>query len=379
MPILPPKIQRLSVPGPTPIPESIALAPWSQPMAHRSSAFSELLQRIRQGMNQLLGNQGETVILSCSGTGAMEAVMTGLCRSGEEILTVNGGKFGQRWGAIGKKYHLHVQEIKTPFGEVITAEELTKQIKPKTRAVFVQGVETSTAVYHPIETLSTALKNQPDTLLVVDAISTVGVHPILMKEWGIDAVVTGSQKGLMLPPGVATVSLSEKAVQRLLPSPCYYLDLPKELKSQNDGTTAYTPAIQLYQMLDLALQRILAEGAVLYQRHTHLAEACRRGLTRGGLGLFAKKSPCNALTAFLVPEKMEAKAILNKLRDSYGLTASGGQDELQGKIVRLAHMGYFDTIDLLGMLGALELTLKQLGYSLPSGAMVAGAEEYLLA
>jgi aspartate aminotransferase-like enzyme len=373
----------LLAPGPTPVPERVSLAMAGAIIHHRTPQFSKIFAEAKAGLKELFQTSQDVLILAASGTGAMESSITNLYSAGEEILTVNGGKFGERWSKIGAAYGLKVHEIKVEWGKAVDPQEVRRALdrNPAIRGVFVQASETSTAVLHPVRELA-AITRERDALLTVDGITAVGVCDIPMDKWGIDVLITGSQKALMLPPGLAFIALSERAWARTKKAtlPRFYFNLTKERESLAKDTTAWTPAITLIIGLREALNMMREEGWTnVFTRHARLAEATRAAAAALGLPLVAPDAPSPALTAMYTPPQVDGGKLVAYLRDRMHITFAGGQDQLKGKIVRIAHLGHIGVFDILTAIGAFELALHRFGYDVVLGRGVAAAEGVLTA
>ncbi|MBW8064922.1 MAG: alanine--glyoxylate aminotransferase family protein [Nitrospira sp.] len=374
----------LLAPGPTPVSPEVLLAMAKPVMHHRAPEFGELFGEVREGLKWLFQTHNDVLVLASSGTGGMEGAVANFLSPGDRALVVNGGKFGERWGKICKTFGVHVTEIKVEWGHAVDPQAVADALKkdPAIKAVYVQASETSTGVAHDTKALAEVVRTCEGTILVVDAITALGVFDIQTDAWGLDVVVTGSQKALMLPPGLAFVSVSEKAwqVAEKARNGAFYFDLKKERASQVKNQTAYTPAVSMIIGLQEVLRTLKAEGLdAVFARQARLAHAMREGVKAAGLSLFPKMSPSNALTAISAPDGVDGQAIYKNLRVQYGITAAGGQDHLKGKIFRIAHMGYVDTFDVIMSLAAVEMVLKSLGHSIKLGSGVAKAQELLLA
>jgi len=373
----------LLAPGPTPVPEWVNLS-MAQPMIHhRTPEFSAIFEEVKEGLKYIFQTKQDVLILAASGTGAMEASISNLFSPGDEVLVINGGKFGERWGKIGEAYGLKVHWLNVEWGRAVDPGYVKKALvtNPNIRGVLVQASETSTTVCHPIKELAELTRTREDCLLIVDGITAVGVFPLPMDDWGIDCLVSGSQKAFMLPPGLAFVSLSEKAWRHLEGSRCprFYFDLKKERKNLKDNTTAYTPAVSLITGLRDALRMIKEEGLEnVFVRHSRLARATREAMKALRLRLLAPDSPSNAATGVWLPDGIDGGRFVRYLRDDMGVTMAGGQDQLKGKIFRVAHMGYVDTFDIIIAVSAVEMALKKFGYSIKFGKGVGAAQEILM-
>ncbi|MGH7893275.1 MAG: pyridoxal-phosphate-dependent aminotransferase family protein, partial [Candidatus Binatia bacterium] len=355
----------LLAPGPTPVPPEV-LAAMSQPVIHhRTPQFAAVLAAVQHGLRELFGTKEDVLVLAASGTGAMEGAVTNLCSPGDEVIVVNGGKFGERWTKICQTYGITVREVKVEWGRAVAPQMVETALNgyPKARAVYMQASETSTCALHPVAQIA-ELTRRRDTLLVVDGITAVGVLPLPMDELGIDVLVTGSQKALMLPPGLAFVALSQRAwaATERAKLPRFYFDFKRERKGVAEKSTAWTPAISLINGLAVALGMMQREGwANVHARHDRLARATRAGVQALGLALLAPDAPSPAATAVMLPPSVDGSALFRYLRDQMHVTFAGGQDQLKGKIIRLAHLGYVGAFDIVVSIAALELALRRFG------------------
>jgi aspartate aminotransferase-like enzyme len=376
--------RRIFAPGPTPVPEAVLGELAKSPLHHRTKEFIEILARVKEGLQFLFQTKQPAYVLAASGTGAMEATIVNCFSSGDEVLAIDGGKFGERWGKIASAYGLKVHWLKVEWGHAADPEEVGRLLKanPKTRGVLFQASETSTGVYHPVKEIADMVHQTSDALVVVDAITALGVTDLPMDSWKLDVVISGSQKALMLPPGLAFLALSPQAQEFRKKStlPKFYFNLAAEDKAATGGETAWTPAVSLISGLDVVLEKMKANGlATVFEFHHRLAEATRRGVLAMNLSLFPKQSPSPALTAVHVPASIpEGKKIISHLRDRYGITIAGGQDQWKGKIFRIAHLGYYDELEMLTILSALEMTLKKLGHDNTMGKGVGAAASYFV-
>jgi aspartate aminotransferase-like enzyme len=371
----------LLAPGPTPVPPEVTAA-MSQPVIHhRTPQFAAVLADVQQGLRELFGTKEDVLVLASSGTGAMEGSVTNLCSPGDEVIVVNGGKFGERWTKICQTYGVTVREIRVEWGRAVAWQMVETAIAeyPKARAVYMQASETSTCALHPVADIAKVTRAS-DTLLVVDGITAVGVLPMPMDELGIDVLLTGSQKALMLPPGLAFAALSQRAWAAVDQAklPRFYFDFKRERKGVAEKSTAWTPAISLVNGLKAALDMMRAEGwPNVYARHDRLARATRAGAKALGLSLLAPESPSPAATAINLPATVDGSALFKYLRDKMHVTFAGGQDQLKGKIIRLAHLGYVGAFDIVVSIAALELALKHFGAAVELGRGVGAAEAVL--
>jgi aspartate aminotransferase-like enzyme len=371
----------LLAPGPTAVPPEILLA-MAQPMVHhRSKDFEPIVASVKEDLKWLFQTRQDVMILASSGTGGMESAIANILSPGDKVIAINGGKFGERWVKMGQAYGLMVDEVKVEWGTAVDPAAIEQRLKrDPAKAVFVQASESSTGVAHDVKALGAIVKNFPNTLLVVDAVSAMGVFDLKTDDWGLDVVVTGSQKALMLPPGLAFVSLSEKAwaAAEKATLPKFYFNLKRERDNVRKNTTAYTPAISLIIGLKTAFEMLKPEGLdAIFARHARLARATREAMKAHGLELFAKSSPSDALTAVKTPDGVDAESVYKTLRDRYGITTAGGQDHLKGKIFRISHMGYADTFDVITAVAAVEMVLKGMGHPIALGKGVGVAQGIL--
>jgi aspartate aminotransferase-like enzyme len=376
------KKRYLLTPGPTPVPEAALLAMAQPIMHHRTAEFEAILARIWANLQYLYQTSEDVLFHASSGTGAMEASVVNILSPGDKAICIRGGKFGERWTNIVQAYGGVPVNIDVEWGTAVDPAVVEKALAadPSIKAVYVQASETSTAVRHDVKALAAITARYPGTVLVVDAITALGVFPLPMDEWGLDVVVTGSQKALMLPPGLSFIALSPKAWGHVEKAtmPRFYFDLKREKKNKAKGTTAFTPAVSLLIGLDVALGMIRQEGLEnLYRRHEVLALATREGFKAMGCRLYAEGYHSDALTAVMVPDGVDGKKLVKHLSAKYGITVAGGQDQLAGRIIRVAHLGFFDRFDVLMALNAVEMALADLGWAVKRGAAVAAAEPIL--
>ncbi len=372
----------LLAPGPTQVPPEVLLAMARPIIHHRAPEFATLFAQIRQDLKWLFQTEAEVLTLVSSGTGGMEAAVSNFLSPGEKALFVNGGKFGERWGKLCKTFGVQATEIKVEWGEAVDPQAIAEALKqdPSIKAVYVQASETSTGVAHDTRAIAEIVRNREQTILVVDAITALGVFDLKTDAWGIDVLVAGSQKALMLPPGLAFISVSDKAwnLADKAKNASFYFNLKKEREAQQKNQTAYTAGVSLMIGLKEVLTMLRAEGlGNVFSRHARMAQAMREGMKAAGLSLFPKQNPSDALTVVSAPDGVDGQAVYKNLREQYGITAAGGQDHLKGKIFRISHMGYIDTFDVIQALAATEMVLKGLGYPIKLGAGVGKAEELL--
>jgi aspartate aminotransferase-like enzyme len=376
--------QRLFTPGPTPLlMEAQARTLLAANVHHRTEAFRKILAETLELLKYYFHTQNDVLVFASSGTGAMEGSVSNLCSPGERILVGTAGKFGERWLGLAKAYGLEAVKVESPYGHPVNIEEMKQKLAKEGpfRAVYIQATETSTAVMNDVQALGEAVKNYPETCLVVDAITGLGTTDLRPDEWGLDIVIGGSQKAVMIPPGLAFVSVSEKAWSLIAQAklPRFYFDFAKERKNQAKGETAYTPATTLVISLHAALEYIKEIGREnLIANAAVLASLTREAAQALGLKLFAQSSPANAATAVCAPEGMDSGAIIKELRNRFGAVVANGQGDMKGKIFRLAHLGYFDVADLFAVVAALEIALSKLGYKLELGSGVRAAQQAYL-
>ncbi|MDX8390420.1 MAG: alanine--glyoxylate aminotransferase family protein [Mariprofundaceae bacterium] len=376
--------QYLLSPGPTAVPERVLLRMAHPMIHHRTPQFSAIFAETKEMLEQVYKTKNDALMLASSGSGAMEAAVINLCAPGDTLIYVNGGKFGERWGKIAAKHGIHTVELKVKWGDAVAIENVKAALdaNPDARGVFVQASETSTTTEHPIREIAALTKSRDGCVTVVDAITALGVIDMPMDAWGLDVVIAGSQKALMLPPGLATIALSDKAwamVDETKGCNTFYFDLATERKNQKKGkdTTAWTPAASLVIGLNEVLKMIQEEGLDnLYARHAILAEGARAGVAALGMKPVST-SPATSATGAYVPDAVDGGAFVKYLRDTMGVTFAGGQDHLKGKIVRIAHLGYYDVFDITTAMSAIEIALDRFGYPVQMGSGVAAAQQVL--
>ncbi len=371
----------LLAPGPTAIPPEILLAMAEPILHHRNPLFEAVVAEVRENLKWLFGTKNEVLIFASSGTGAMEGAVTNMLSPGDKAICVKSGKFGERWANICKAYGVQPLNIDIPWGDILEPAEVEKVLKanPDVKAIYATTTETSTGARFPIQEIAAIVRNYPNSIMVLDAITGLGVFEILQDDWGIDVLVSGSQKALMLPPGLAFAGVSDKAWEfnKTSTLPKFYFNWAKELANLEKNQTNFTPAISLIMGLRESLRMMKEEGREnVFRRIDILARATREGAMALGLKVFAK-SPSPAVTAIVAPEGIDGQAIYKTLWKKYGVTGAGGQDQLKGKIFRIATLGYADKYDVITAISALEFTLKDLGYKFQMGVGVAKALEVL--
>jgi aspartate aminotransferase-like enzyme len=378
---------RLFTPGPTPILPAAQTAMASAAMHHRTAEFRALFSRVLADMKEFIGTSNDVLVLSSSGTGVMEGSVSNLTSPGDRVLVLTAGKFGERWRDLAKSFGCVVEVISAPYGETFSLDEVRQKLTPDIRVVYIQGTESSTGARHDIKAIAKLVRaTGHDTLLVVDAITGLGTTHFDVDGWGIDVIIGGSQKALMIPPGLAYCAVSERAWKRMetSKSPRYYFDFRKERKAAAKGESSYTPATSLFAGLAAALEFIrqigdgnLAAGREALINSAELAAQMTRAATKAlGLKLFAASSPAAALTAIQSPAGVDSGAIVKEFRESFAAVVANGQGEMKGKLFRIAHLGYYDYLDTIGILAALEQVLASVtGKPVEYGAGVRAAQE----
>jgi aspartate aminotransferase-like enzyme len=376
---------RLFTPGPTPLLPAAQTAMAAFTAHHRTADFKALFQRVLADMKEFIGTKNDVLVLASSGTGVMEASVSNLTSPGDKVLVLTAGKFGERWTGLAKAFGCNVEVLSVPYGETFSLEGVRTKLSSDVRAVFVQATESSTGARHDVEGIANILRAQNNALLIVDAITGLGTTHLDIDGWGVDVIIGGSQKALMMPPGLAYCAVSERAWKRMetTTSPRYYFDLRKERKSAAKGETAYTPATSLFAALGAALDFIrgmgkgdLAKGREkLVNNAEHCAEMTRAGAKALGLALYAS-SPAAALTAIKSPDGIDSGKIVKEFRESFDAVVANGQGEMKGELFRIAHIGYYDYLDTIGILGALEHVLARVtDKSVEYGAAVRAAQQ----
>lgn len=372
----------LLTPGPTPLPAQVSEAMARPIIHHRTPAFQAVLKEASEGLKYVFQTKNDVFILASSGTGAMEAAVANLLSPGDVAITVQGGKFGERWTEICQSYAVKPEIIDVEWGKAVPPKEIEKRLKanPKIKAVFATLCETSTGVVNDIEAIGKLVKNTA-AVLVVDAISGLGAIDLKTDDWAVDVVVSGSQKGLMLPPGLGFISVSPKAWNLVENSKCpkYYFDLKAAKKAYTQTDTPFTPAITLIIALCESLKMIRQDGLEnVFSRHKKMADATRGAIKAMGLELFAPMAPSDVVTAVKVPPGIDGEKLVKTMRDTYNVTIAGGQSELKGKIFRIAHMGFIEEFDIIVCIACLEKVFAQMGYKFSLGAGLKAAQEVFL-
>ena len=378
---------RLFTPGPTPLLPAAQFAMAAADIHHRTAEFRALYTRVLAQLKEFVGTQNDVLLLAASGTGAMEAAVSNLTSPGDRVLVLSAGKFGERWVALAKAFGCNVDLVSVPYGQTFDLAEIKAALHPDTKAVYLQATETSTAIRHDVRAIAALLKEaNSSALLIVDAITGLGTTHFDVDTWGIDILIGGSQKAVMIPPGLAYLSVSDKAWAAMETSknPRYYFDLRKERKSAKLGESAYTPSVALIAGLGAALDYIagqaggnLPEGRIaLIENAETCAAMTRAGLVALGFTLFAPTSPAAAATAVSVPEGLDSGTVVKELKAKFGAVITNGQGDMKGKIFRIAHLGFFDYMDTIALLGALEFIARDtLKLPIKLGQGLAAAQE----
>lgn len=361
---------RLYTPGPTPLLPDAQFAMAAADLHHRTPEFRALYKKVIEQLKVFIGTNNDVVVLASSGTGAMEAAVSNLTDPGDEVLVLTAGKFGERWTSLAKAFGCHAKVISAPYGQTFTLDSVRSQLTPQTRVVFMQATETSTGTRHDVAEIRSLLQGS-EALLVVDAITGLGTTALDPDAAGIDIIIGGSQKALMIPPGLAYLAVSERAWKRMetAKQPRYYFDLQKERKSAAKGESAYTPAVALIAAMGAALDYLTSqgEGDLVTGRNKLIAnaelcaECTRAGVEALGLDLFSS-APSAAVTSVKAPAGISATDIVKRFKAEFGGILSDGQGEMKGQLFRIAHIGYLDYLDCIAVIAGLEQVLTRLGH-----------------
>ncbi len=374
----------LMTPGPTPVPAEVMLTMAAPMIHHRTPDFSAAFRAAIDNLKYVFETTADVLLFACSGTGVMESAIVNCFSAGDTVIVCRNGKFGDRQKNICETYGLNVIDLAYEWTEVVRPADVKAALEanPGVRGVIVTQSETSTGVLNDVKAVGAIVRDYPETVLIVDSITGIGAVECKTDEWGLDVVMTGSQKGLMLPPGLAACTVSAKAWKAYERStlPKFYFDWMKYKKNVEKDTTPFTPAVSLVLGLNEALRMIREEGIEnTIARHSRLAEATRKGCEALGLELFAPaEGRGSAVTPVWVPEGVDGKAIVKVMKDKYGVTIAGGQDDYTGRIIRIGHLGYFGEFDIITTLAALEMTLSGLGYEFERGAGIKAAESVFM-
>jgi aspartate aminotransferase-like enzyme len=377
---------RLLTPGPTPLLPAAQFAMAAADVHHRTAEFRALYTRVLAQLKEFVGSKNDVIILSSSGTGAMEASVSNLTSPGDRVLVLTAGKFGERWTALAKAFGCEVDVVSAPYGETFTLDHVKAALKLETRVVFMQATETSTGVRHNVAGVAQLLQQtRSEALLVVDAITGLGTTHIDMDAWGVDVLIGGSQKAVMIPPGLSYLALSDRAWDRMdaTYNPRYYFDLRKERKNARNGESAYTPAVALIAALGAALDYIASQAGgdlaagrkALIENAETIAAMTRAAMLAMGMKLFNASAPSAAATAVLAPEGVDSGVMVKELKERFGAIITNGQGEMKGQIFRIAHLGYFDYMDTIALIGAMEQvaakSFNQAGFEFGKGLVAA--------
>src|SRR6478609_2888081 len=377
---------RLFTPGPTPILPAAQTAMASFAMHHRTADFRALYTRVLADMKESIGTKNDVLVLASSGTGVMEGSVSNLTSPGDKVLVLTAGKFGERWRDLAKAFGCVVDVLSAPYGETISLDDVRQKLTPDVRCVYLQATESSTGARHDVKGIAKLVRAQgDDTLLVVDAITGLGTTHFDVDGWGIDVIIGGSQKALMIPPGLAYCAVSDRAWQRMetTKNPRYYFDFRKERKNGAKGESSYTPSTALVAALAAALDYIreqgggdLAAGRKLLIDNAETAAAMTRAAANAlGLKLFSTSSPGAALTAIASPDGVDSSDIVKAFRNRFGAIVANGQGEMKGQLFRIAHLGYYDYLDTIAAIGALEQVLAEMGRPIELGAGLRAAQQ----
>ncbi len=373
------KKYHLMAPGPTPVPSEVLLAMARPMIHHRTPEYDALFREVRAGLGRLVQTRQDVLTPACTGTGAMEAAVANTLSAGDRVVVVNAGAFAQRWLGIARAFGLQIVDLEAAHGETVAPERIAEALRahPDVKAVLVQHSESSTGVLHDVRTYA-QVTGGTDAILIVDAVSSLGIADVQMDAWSLDVVVSASQKGLMLPPGLGVLALSDKAWNAAQRStlPKFYLDLSEERKYAAKNEARFTPAVSIMVGLREVLRMIEAEGlANVLRRHDRLSRATRAGAEALGLTLFPKTTPSPALTAVQVPPGLDADRVVAGFATSHNIIIDGGRGPTKGKIFRIGHMGYAAETDVIIAVAALEQVLAELGQPVDFGAGVRAAQK----
>ncbi len=374
----------LMIPGPTPVPEKALTAMGRHPIGHRSGEFSDLVAEVFADLKWLHQTQNDVLVLTASGTGAMEAGIINVLSSGDRVLVGSNGKFGDRWAKVAKAYHLDVQTITAEWGQPLDPEAFRKALEADTnkeiKAVILTHSETSSGVLNDLETINRHVKAHGEALIIVDAVTSLGACNVPIDDWGLDVVGSGSQKGYMIPPGLGFISMSDRAWKAYERSnlPRFYFDLGPYRKNAAKNTTPFTPPVNLFFALQASLRMMRAEGLdSIFARHDRLKRAAREAVKAMGLPLLGPDDCASPAVTAVAPTSVEAEQIRSVMKKQFDIALAGGQDHLKGKIFRIGHLGFVSDRDLLCAIGSLEATLQGLNAGNEPGAGITAASKIL--
>ena len=371
----------LMIPGPTPVPERVLLAMGRHPIGHRSADFQKIVKRTTQQLQWLHQTKGDVLVITGSGTAAMEAGIINVLSKGDTVLCGDNGKFGERWVKLAKAYGLNVQVIQAEWGQPLDPDSFRAALEADTakaiKAVIITHSETSTGVINDLQTIASHVKAHGTALCIADCVTSLGACNVPMEDWGIDVIGSGSQKGYMMPPGLAFVAMSDRAWEACKHSdlPKFYLDLAKYRKSAHANSNPFTPAINLYFALEAALEMMQAEGLeAIVQRHDRHRRATQAAMKAIGLPLYAAEGHGSPAITAVAPEGIDAENLRKEVRKRFDILLAGGQDHLKGHVFRIGHLGFVCDRDILTAVAAIEATLQDLGLGkAPTGSGVAAA------
>ena len=375
---------RLFTPGPTQLLPSAQLAMAAASMHHRTAEFRALYSKVLADLKTFVGTSSDVILFTASGTGAMEAAVSNLTSTGDQVLVVSAGKFGERWESLAKAYGCQVETVRSDYGQTVTPQQVREKLKPSHAVLYMQASESSTGARHDVQGIAALLKGT-STLLVVDAITGLGTTRFDVDGWGVDVIIGGSQKAVMIPPGLAYCAVSERAWQRMeaAKNPRYYFDLRKERKNGAKGESSYTPSTALVAALAAAFDYLREQGGgdlaagrdVLIDNAETAAAMTRAAVEALGLKLFSAAAPGAALTAITSPAGIDSGDIVKAFRNRFGAVVANGQGEMKGQIFRIAHLGYYDYLDTIAIIGALEHVLAGTGRKVELGSAVTAAQK----
>lgn len=371
----------LMIPGPTPVPEQVLLALSKHPIGHRSGEFSQIMAEVTQNLKWLHQTENDVLVLTVSGTGAMEAGIINFLSPGDRVLVGCNGKFGERWADLSAAFGLDVDKVTADWGKPLDPEQFREKLAADTtktiKAVIITHSETSTGVLNDLETINRYVKEHGQALMIVDAVTSLGAVNLPIDAWGLDVVASGSQKGYMIPPGMGFVAVSPKAWEayKTAKLPRFYLDLGKYSKTAAKNTNPFTPPVNLVVALQTALQMMQKEGLEsIFARHQRMMQATRAAVKALSLPLFAPDEAASPAITAVAPVSVESEQIRSVMKKRFDIILAGGQDDFKGKIFRIGHLGFVSDRDILAAIGALEATLRELGYeAMTPGAGIAAA------
>ncbi len=358
----------LMIPGPTPVPESVLNSLGKHPIGHRSGEFQTIIKKTTEQLKWLHQTNGDVLTITGSGTAAMEAGIINTLKKGDKVICGDNGKFGERWVKVAKAYGLDVQVIKAEWGSPLDPNKFKAMLEEDTmksiRAVIITHSETSTGVINDLSTISHHVRNHGDALTIADCVTSLGACNVPMDQWGIDVIASGSQKGYMMPPGLSFVAMGKRAWEANKTSdlPKFYLDLKPYLKTVQNNSSPFTPAVNLYFALETSLNMMQAEGLdSIFKRHSRHQKATQAGIQAMGLELFAENGCGSPAITAVKPQDIDAEKIRKLVKDDFDILLAGGQDHLKGKVFRIGHLGFVNDRDVITAVAAIEGTLNKLG------------------